>query len=358
MYKGISTNPCFAGEDKLAQSVKTQSFDISTSYGDTWTSVSGSPLDLYVFSISTTVYINHYSCPCLQRFSGFPFYTSPFLYPSYFINLNLNNKTLADQCELFENGICDHDFNTMVSRYDGGVSFLRTNCIVSCQYSFNSFANCFLQQKCLLFIYLINKLLQDCCAATCSEPFCGAGNLTKAFGVDVNISGNGFPDCKDPSMVPITIHVQNFVNSIEPQYINIDFLDKEWDIIKLDHGKELREDLVQLFGDLEGIRSNIDEFVTWMNNHEPLGGSVSVDLSKEDLSFIFSDPKAPVLSLYCDQKNVISIRMDKSMEGNYETVMVKDGAECTLEIENTTTWEESIWYFNFIIYHDEAMQVK
>ena len=46
------------------------------------------------------------------------------------------------------------------------------------------------------------------------------------------------------------------------------------------------------------------------------------------------------------------------MEDNSESVMVEDGAECTLEIENTTTWEESIWYFNFIIYHDEAMQVK
>ena len=43
------TDPCLVGEAKLAQSVKTQSFDISTSYGETWTSVSGSPLDLYVY---------------------------------------------------------------------------------------------------------------------------------------------------------------------------------------------------------------------------------------------------------------------------------------------------------------------
>ena len=48
MYEGNETDPCLVGEAKLAQSVKTQSFDISTSYGDTWTSVSGSPLDLYV----------------------------------------------------------------------------------------------------------------------------------------------------------------------------------------------------------------------------------------------------------------------------------------------------------------------
>ena len=51
MYDGDMTDPCLAGEAKLAQSVKTQSFDISTSYGDTWTSVSGSPLDLYVWGL-------------------------------------------------------------------------------------------------------------------------------------------------------------------------------------------------------------------------------------------------------------------------------------------------------------------
>ena len=50
------TDPCLAGEAKLAQSVKTQSFDISTSYGDTWTSVSGSPLDLYVWGLLFVVY--------------------------------------------------------------------------------------------------------------------------------------------------------------------------------------------------------------------------------------------------------------------------------------------------------------
>ena len=62
MYKGNVTDPCLAGEDKLAQSVKTQSFDISTSYGDSWTSVSGSPLDLYV--LKYWYYKYHHSCSC------------------------------------------------------------------------------------------------------------------------------------------------------------------------------------------------------------------------------------------------------------------------------------------------------
>ena len=43
-----------------------------------------------------------------------------FLYNSYFIDLN--DKTLADQCDSFENGICDDDFNSIDFRYDGGVS--------------------------------------------------------------------------------------------------------------------------------------------------------------------------------------------------------------------------------------------
>ena len=56
MYEGNMTDPCLAGETKLAQSTKTQSFDISTSYGDTWTSVSGSSLDLYVWGLSFLIW--------------------------------------------------------------------------------------------------------------------------------------------------------------------------------------------------------------------------------------------------------------------------------------------------------------
>ena len=48
MYEGNVTDVCLAGIQKLAQSSRTQSFDISTSFEDTWTSVSGSPLDVYV----------------------------------------------------------------------------------------------------------------------------------------------------------------------------------------------------------------------------------------------------------------------------------------------------------------------
>ena len=154
----------------------------------------------------------------------------------------------------------------------------------------------------------------------------------------------GFPDCKDPSMVPITIHVQNFVSSVEPQF----FL-SQWG-----YDDDFRKNLTSKFGDLEGIRGNFHEFITWLNENDPDGYT----WSKDNLSYILYDSITTVLSLYCDQKNVLSIVMGKSMEDNSETVMVEDGAECTLEIENTTDWAGSIWYFNYTIYHDQAMQVK
>ena len=73
------TDPCIAGEAKLAQSIKTQSFDISTSYGDTWTSVSGSPLDLYVrgffCSLSTLSIVFKFSLKFYILFNIFPFIT-------------------------------------------------------------------------------------------------------------------------------------------------------------------------------------------------------------------------------------------------------------------------------------------
>ena len=165
----------------------------------------------------------------------------------------------------------------------------------------------------------------------------------------MNISGDvGFPDCIDPSMVPITIHVQDFVSSVEPQFF-LSHLEDDYG-----YDADFRKNLTSKFGDLEGIRENFNEFITWMNEFESNGYT----WSKDDFFYIISDPISPSLTLYCDQKNVISISMNKSMEDNSETVMVRDGAECTLEIENTPNWDESIWYFNYTIYHDKDMQVK
>ena len=158
-------------------------------------------------------------------------------------------------------------------------------------------------------------------------------------------------------MVPITIHVQNLLSSSEPQYIHLHFIWFDFRGHIFDNDK-FREDLVQSFGDLEEIRENFNDFVTWMNNNAPSGFN---DYTSDNLSYIFSDPISPSLSLYCDQKNVLSISMDKFMEDNYETVMVEDGAECTLEIEKATRLadaREPLWYINYTIYHDEAMKVN
>jgi hypothetical protein len=46
----------------------------------------------------------------------------------------------------------------------------------------------------------------DCCAATCSGSNCRIGSLTNAFGTNVT-SGDGFPNCLDPTMVPVTIRL-------------------------------------------------------------------------------------------------------------------------------------------------------
>ena len=50
LFKGDTMDACEAEENKLAYSSKIVEFDMSISFGETWSSVSGSPLDLYVRS--------------------------------------------------------------------------------------------------------------------------------------------------------------------------------------------------------------------------------------------------------------------------------------------------------------------
>ena len=111
----------------------------------------------------------------------------------------------------------------------------------------------------------------------------------------MNTSGDGFPDCKDPSMVPITIHVQNFVSSDESQF----FLSQ---MESYGYDANFRENLTSKFGDLKGIREDINEFVTWMNENDP---NFFATWNKDELSYLLSDPITLLLSLFCDQKNVI-----------------------------------------------------
>eukprot|EP00536_Pseudo-nitzschia_multiseries_P019051 jgi/Psemu1/58677/gm1.58677_g len=94
----------------------------------------------------------------------------------YVIELEENQK---ENCKLLGNGVCDRDFNNLALGFDGG----------------------------------------DCCSATCSDPVCGIDAVKGAFGVS-NTTGNGFPNCTDPSMVLITIRLGNFTESEkQPLYV-------------------------------------------------------------------------------------------------------------------------------------------
>mmetsp|Transcript_15560 Transcript_15560/g.43110 ORF Transcript_15560/g.43110 Transcript_15560/m.43110 type:complete len:83 (+) Transcript_15560:372-620(+) len=53
----------------------------------------------------------------------------------------------------------------------------------------------------------------DCCSDTCSHPICGIKTMDEAFGMKLDIPGNGFPQCKDPNMAPMTILIQNLTES-------------------------------------------------------------------------------------------------------------------------------------------------
>jgi len=138
LFKSYQDNidPCGAGEDELAHSSKTDSFDISTSFGETWYSAYNTPLDLFFFE--------------------------------------LGDKDKKENCLSSGNGICNDLVNTFEFKYDEG----------------------------------------DCCAATCTNPNCGIEALEKAFDTEIlPIPGNGFPSCKDPSMVPVIIRLDQILIS-------------------------------------------------------------------------------------------------------------------------------------------------
>lgn len=183
--------------------------------------------------------------------------------------------------------------------------------------------------------------MKDCCAATCSQSNCGLGALPEAFGVTFNISGNGFPDCKNPAMVPLVLSVYNFVSSFEPRYYLPDSLRLDQDSTKQALSK---------FGSLREIRANFDEFVSWLEDNN--------FLHLVDLSLFKNDPLDTYLDLYCDQRLVVSINLDYRMENKSHVVKVEDGAKCTLDIDSQANTRTQLWYINYTIFHDEDMQIK
>lgn len=181
-------------ENLQAYSSKSISFDIEETFGNTWFSEGGSPLDL-------------------------TFYEK-------------DGEWTKDECDAsFGDGECFNGLNNIDYEFDGG----------------------------------------DCCGATCNLFECGAGALYQAFNVTLNEAGDGFPYCKNPDMVNITIRI----NSIETK--------------------------------------------------ETL-----------DTSLIRVNTTLPLLTVACDERTYMMVKLQNDMNDKNETVSMSDAANCTI----TTISEE------------------
>eukprot|EP00535_Pseudo-nitzschia_heimii_P002686 CAMPEP_0197181708 /NCGR_PEP_ID=MMETSP1423-20130617/5909_1 /TAXON_ID=476441 /ORGANISM="Pseudo-nitzschia heimii, Strain UNC1101" /LENGTH=1031 /DNA_ID=CAMNT_0042632005 /DNA_START=209 /DNA_END=3304 /DNA_ORIENTATION=- len=137
----------------------------------------------------------------------------------------------------------------------------------------------------------------DCCGYTCSGLNCGRGTLTEAFNTNVS-SGNGFPRCKDPVMVPITIEIHNV-------------------------------------------------YVPEPSAFAPEDNSPLAD----------EDALEPLLILDCDGQNYLMVNVKPDMKFQTETIMVSDGADCEITIKNVTGGPIDINYVNYSIYHGDKESV-
>ena len=201
----------------------------------------------------------------------------------YFVEDTDETKLNETTCSSFLNdGNCDLFFNKFDFQYDGG----------------------------------------DCCAPTCSGSDCGTGSLINAFGTDI-ISGDGFPNCKDPDMVPITIQFDSILSSREPQFI---------------------------------IQYNIP--AGFNENSTIVDILADKDLALHQKDFFAAEPAKPLLFIDCDGRNVLNIYVQKSMEDKTETIMVNDGADCTITIRNVTDGYDAIWYVSYTIFHGDKGSVE
>ncbi|VEU35645.1 unnamed protein product [Pseudo-nitzschia multistriata] len=186
----------------------------------------------------------------------------------YFFETENMGKDLEKHCSSFLNdGNCDLFFNTPDYQYDGG----------------------------------------DCCASTCDKSNCGTGGITDAFGAQVE-SGDGYANCRNPRMEPVTIHLNSITSSRNPDLLNVT-------------ADQLAE-------------------------HEREKGT----------DFWTEEPVTPLMIVNCDGITILSIYVDKKMENSSETIMVEDGARCRISIDNSTgffkNWDnEAIWWVDYTVYH-------
>jgi len=177
-----------------------------------------------------------------------------------------------ESCNSFlSNGICDESFNELQYQYDGG----------------------------------------DCCAYTCTHSNCGSIQLNNAFGVNESVYF-GYPTCKDPQMVNITIFLDN-VRTSRDRSILTDVTDAQ----------------------------------------------VTEYFMEKGIEFWDEDPVTPLLVVDCDGINVLSIYVEGSMVNQRERIMVKDGATCQISVSNTTNFEvkwdnDPIWWVNYTVYNGNS----
>jgi len=189
-------------------------------------------------------------------------------------------------CSSLDNGVCNKFFNTYEYQYDGG----------------------------------------DCCSSTCSHFNCGTESVTEVFGTIVNTTGIGFPKCEDPSMVPITISLENFTSDHDPAYLT----------------QRYTPEVIEQYESFKDICNR---------------GALPVLCDK-----VFANAINPRLLLECDSKIVLLIDINPNMTNQTETVFVNDGARCKINIANKSAqdgresiYDPAIWYVNFTIFQGHSL---
>lgn len=152
----------------------------------------------------------------------------------------------------------------------------------------------------------------DCCSATCTKSICGREALAPVFGKD-HYAEISFPKCRDTDMVPLTIHLNDIISSRDEEILPVAPYDPT----------------------------------------DPVFSNPSIWRAEP--------PENPYFTLECNDKIVLTVYIEAEMVNNSETVMVSDGANCTLLVRNQTEYYEQqwigyatpFWYINYTIFHGE-----
>lgn len=146
----------------------------------------------------------------------------------------------------------------------------------------------------------------DCCAATCTQSNCGRA-VPKGFFGESAAAEVAFPYCDDPTMVPITIRFDDIQSSRDRQF--------------------------------QEYNANNDWIFGW---EEEIWRSATAD--------------NPYFSLVCNEKTLLALYINEEMVNQSETVLIEDGATCSLVVRNTSTttddlFSDPILYVNYTVFH-------